>query len=116
MWSGSPVSSNLRVEVCRFIPSFAAHAAVALEADPHQIRSRNPAEYGSRRNSPGGLEEFIAGCWRFWKIDPAIVYGMNKTGRIVTETNVHFLADAELQEWNDAVDEYHQKVEAGETQ
>jgi hypothetical protein len=33
----------------------------------------------------------------------------------VTETNVHFL-DAELQEWNDAVDEYHQKVEAGETQ
>jgi hypothetical protein len=35
---------------------------------------------------------------------------MNKTGRIVTETNVHFLTDAELQEWNDAVDEYHQKV------
>ena len=34
------------------------------------------------------------------------------TGRIVT----HFLTDAELQEWNDAVDEYHQKVETGETQ
>jgi hypothetical protein len=49
-------------------------------------------------------------------IDPAIVYAMNKTGRIVTETNVHSLTDAELQEWNDAVDEYHQKVEAGETQ
>jgi hypothetical protein len=49
-------------------------------------------------------------------IDPAIVYAMNKTGRIVTETNVHFLTDAEFQEWNDAVDEYHQKVEAGETQ
>jgi|SRR5580700_4719474 hypothetical protein len=49
-------------------------------------------------------------------IDPAIVYAMNKTGRIVTETNVHFLTDAELQEWNDAVDEYRQKVEAGETQ
>ena len=49
-------------------------------------------------------------------IDPAIVYAMNKTGRIVTETNVHFLSDAELQEWNDAVNEYHQKVEAGETQ
>ena len=38
-------------------------------------------------------------------IDPAIVYAVNKTGRIVTETNVHFLTDAELQEWNDAVDE-----------
>ena len=49
-------------------------------------------------------------------IDPAIVYAMNETGRIVTETNVHFLTDAELQEWNDAVDEYRQKVEAGETQ
>jgi hypothetical protein len=41
-------------------------------------------------------------------IDPAIVYAINKTGRIVTETNVHFLTDAELQEWNDAVDEYPQ--------
>ncbi len=49
-------------------------------------------------------------------IDPAIVYAMNKTGRIVTETNVQFLTDAELQEWNDAVDEYHQKIESGETQ
>lgn len=49
-------------------------------------------------------------------VDPAIVYAMKKTGRIVTETNVHFLTGAELQEWNDAVDEYHQKVEAGETQ
>ena len=38
-------------------------------------------------------------------IDPAIVYAMNKTGCMVTETNVHFLTDAELQEWN-----------AGETQ
>lgn len=49
-------------------------------------------------------------------IDPAIVYAMNKTGRIVTETNVHFLTYAELQEWDDAMDEYHQKVEARETQ
>jgi hypothetical protein len=40
-------------------------------------------------------------------IDPAIVYAMNKTSRIVSEINVHFLTDAELQEWNDAVDEYH---------
>jgi hypothetical protein len=49
-------------------------------------------------------------------IDPVIVYAMNKTGSIVTETNVHFLTDAELQEWNDAVDEYHEKIESGETQ
>jgi hypothetical protein len=50
------------------------------------------------------------------EIDPAIVYAMNKTGRIVTETNAQFLSDAELQEWHDAVDEYHQRIESGETQ
>lgn len=49
-------------------------------------------------------------------IDPAIVYAMNKTGRIVTETNLEFLTDSDLQEWNDAVDEYNRKVESGETQ
>ena len=48
------------------------------------------------------------------EIDPAIVYAMNKTGRIVTETNAQFLTDAEL--WHDAVDEYHQRIESGETQ
>jgi hypothetical protein len=47
---------------------------------------------------------------------PAIVYAMNKTGRIVTEDNSQFLTDAELQECNDAVDEYHQKIESGQTQ
>jgi len=49
-------------------------------------------------------------------IDPAIVYAMNKTGRIVTEANLEFLTDSELQEWNDAVNEYRQKIETGEIQ
>ena len=49
-------------------------------------------------------------------IDPAIVYAMNKTGRMVTEANLEFLSDWELQEWNDAVDEYSRKLESGETQ
>ena len=43
-WNGSPVSSLLRVELCRFMPSFAAQTAVALEPAPHQIRSRRPFE------------------------------------------------------------------------
>jgi hypothetical protein len=38
-------------------------------------------------------------------MDPALVYAMNKTDRIVTEQNMRFLTDADLQEWNDAVDE-----------
>jgi hypothetical protein len=46
-------------------------------------------------------------------IDPALVYAMNKTGRIVTEQNMRFLTDVEIQEWNDAVDEYHQMIASG---
>ena len=49
-------------------------------------------------------------------IDLAIVYAMNKTGRMVTEANLEFLTHSELQEWNDAVNEYRQKIETGEIQ
>ena len=49
-------------------------------------------------------------------IDLAIVYAMNKTGRMVTEANLEFLTHSELQEWNDAVNEYRQKIESGEIQ
>src|SRR5258708_19669209 len=58
--SGSPLSSSLSVELWRFMPSFAAHCDVAFEAEPHQMRSRKPAECGSTRSSPGGLENI--GC------------------------------------------------------
>jgi hypothetical protein len=49
-------------------------------------------------------------------MDPALVYAMNKTGWIVTEQNMRFLTDADIQEWNDAVDEYHQMMGSGDTQ
>jgi hypothetical protein len=49
-------------------------------------------------------------------IDPALVYAMNKTGRIVTQQNMRFLTDADLQEWNDAVDEYNRMIASGNTQ
>jgi len=35
-----------------------------------------------------------------------------RTGRIVTERNKHLLTAEELREWNDAVDEYHRRVES----
>jgi hypothetical protein len=50
------------------------------------------------------------------RMDPALVYAMNKTGRIVTEQNMRFLTDADVQEWNDAVDEYHRMIGSGDTQ
>ena len=37
------------------MPSLAAHSAVALVPAPHQMRSRRPSEYGSRRSRPGGF-------------------------------------------------------------
>jgi hypothetical protein len=49
-------------------------------------------------------------------LDPALVYAMNKTGRIVTEHNMQFLTDADLQEWNDAIDEYHHMNRSDNTQ
>ncbi len=43
------------------MPCCAAQTAVALEAEPHQMRSRRPAECGSRRSSPAGWRTSGAG-------------------------------------------------------
>lgn len=40
-------------------------------------------------------------------VDPALIYASRKTQRIVTDFNKGFLSDIELQEWQDAVDEYY---------
>ena len=47
-------------------------------------------------------------------IDPALIYAFKKTGRIVTATNKQLLSEQEMVEWEDAIDEYHRKVESGE--
>ncbi len=46
-------------------------------------------------------------------ISPAFIYAFKRTGRIVTESNRHRLTEKELQEWNDAIDEYQHKVDSG---
>jgi hypothetical protein len=40
-------------------------------------------------------------------VDPAIIYAYQKTGRLVARENRKHLTKAELQEWNDAFDEWH---------
>ena len=47
-------------------------------------------------------------------ISQAMIFAFKRTGRIVTESNKHLLTPEELREWNDAVDEYHRRVEFGE--
>jgi hypothetical protein len=49
-------------------------------------------------------------------MDPAIIYAMRKTGRMVTEQNMQYLEPEELQEWEDAVVEYHSLVKSGKLQ
>jgi hypothetical protein len=38
--------------------------------------------------------------------DPAFIYAYERTGRLVTEQNQHLLSDADLAEWQAAIDEY----------
>ncbi|HEY4931615.1 MAG TPA: hypothetical protein VII23_08605 [Terriglobales bacterium] len=49
-------------------------------------------------------------------MDPAIIYAMRKTGRMVTEQNMQYLEPEELQEWEDAVEDYHSLVKSGKLQ
>jgi ribose 5-phosphate isomerase len=49
-------------------------------------------------------------------MDPALVYAMRKTGRMVTEQNMQYLDPEELREWEDAVEEYHSLVKSGKLQ
>jgi len=47
-------------------------------------------------------------------VNPAIIHALEKTGRLVTEENQHLLTDAELDEWNAAIEEY--EAEHGSTE
>jgi hypothetical protein len=41
---------------------------------------------------------------------PEFIYAFKKTGRLVTESNQHFLSPAEYQEWVDAVEEFRRQT------
>ena len=47
-------------------------------------------------------------------VRPELIYAMKKTGRIATESNQHLLTDEDLQEWQDAIEEYLALVEKQE--
>src|SRR5260370_10620907 len=62
-----------------------------------------PQQYG-----PEKIEEYTQTVTKLMAevgVGPAVIYAFHKTGRMVSEKNAQFLTDAELQEWNDAVDE-----------
>jgi hypothetical protein len=55
------------------------------------------------------MEHEIGQAMRKAGIDPALIYAFEKTGRLVTEDNQDLLSDAELDEWQAAIEEYEAK-------
>jgi hypothetical protein len=55
---------------------------------------------------PELLEHMTVEAMKEAGIDPAIIYAYEKTGRLITEDNQHLLSDADLDEWEDAIEEY----------
>ena len=58
---------------------------------------------------PEQIEHLTVKAMKEAGIDPAIIYAYEKTGRLVTEANQHLLSDADLDEWQDAIEEYEAK-------
>ena len=57
---------------------------------------------------PDGLIEDMVAMMRGIGADEAHIYALRKTERVVTEENIHLLSDMEIQEWEDAVNEYYE--------
>ena len=58
---------------------------------------------------PEHLEHMMVEDMKKAGLDPAIIYAYEKTGRLVTEENQKLLSDADLDEWNAAIEEYEAK-------
>ncbi|MGC2660219.1 MAG: hypothetical protein WA324_19850 [Bryobacteraceae bacterium] len=46
-------------------------------------------------------------------IDPSIIYAYRKTGLLVSESNWARLSQKDRDHWNQAIDEYHLKIDQG---
>ena len=55
---------------------------------------------------PEHLEHEMVQAMKLANIDPAKIYAFEKTGRLVTEENLDVLTEADLTEWEAAIDEY----------
>src|SRR6266849_6810385 len=58
---------------------------------------------------PEHVEHMTVQAMKEAGIDPAIIYAYEKTGRLVTDDNQHLLSEADLAEWDDAIEEYEAK-------
>jgi hypothetical protein len=58
---------------------------------------------------PEHLEHMMVEDMKKAGINPAIIYAFEKTGRLVTEDNQNLLSNADLDEWQTAIEEYEAK-------
>jgi hypothetical protein len=58
---------------------------------------------------PEQVEHLTVEAMKAAGLDPAIIYAYEKTGRLVTEDNQQLLSDADLAEWDAAIEEYEMK-------
>jgi hypothetical protein len=58
---------------------------------------------------PEHLEHMTVEALKAAGLDPAIIYAYEKTGRLVTDDNQHLLSEADLAEWEAAIEEYQAK-------
>jgi hypothetical protein len=58
---------------------------------------------------PEQIEHMTVEAMKKGGIDPAIIYAYEKTGRLVTEDNQKLLSEADLDEWDAAIEEYETK-------
>jgi hypothetical protein len=58
---------------------------------------------------PEQVEHLTVQAMKDAGLDPAIIYAYEKTGRLVTEVNQQLLSEADLAEWDAAIEEYEAK-------
>src|SRR5262245_18667880 len=58
---------------------------------------------------PEQVEHLTVQAMKEAGIDPAVIYAYEQTGRLVTEDNQHLLSQADLAEWDAAIEEYQAK-------
>ena len=94
--------------------------SVPVDAEVREVldeQRRKFVEKFGREPGPGDklffdappLEHFEAEIARAMKvggINPAVIYAFEKTGLLVSEENQHLIPDADLAEWEAAIEEY----------
>ena len=57
----------------------------------------------------GQIQRQICEVMSLAGIDPAVIYAYQKTGRILTDSNMKYLSREDLEEWSKAIEEYNSK-------